>query len=309
MFSYLRGPVISGAFTGHQDPQRHPCHSRPVRSWAATFPSTVSFEERLESLDVELLGTIDTGLTAEDRRSLLALHLACRRTNSEFRWLEIGSHLGGSLQALVRDPGCKKIDSIDSRVEQIPDERIATVTYPGNSTARMLRLLSDLPDADLRKVRTHDIGTEQLDPQAFEPPHVCFIDAEHTDEACARDAEFCRNAVGEDGVIAFHDIFIVYRAVAALVKTLSATGTLHRLAYLPDNLFAVELGRGNLLSDPAVTGRQVPGAGLLSHLCWNDRYRAILQGRRARLLRRLGLLRVEEPTIVRGFRQSGPPAP
>jgi hypothetical protein len=270
----------------------------------------VSFEERLESLDVELLGTIHTGLAAEDRRSLLALHLACRRTNPEFRWLEIGSHLGGSLQALVRDPGCTNIDSIDSRPEQIPDERIATVTYPGNSTARMLRLLSDLPDADLRKVRTHDIGTEQLDPQAFEPPHVCFIDAEHTDEACARDAEFCRDVLREDGVIAFHDIWIVYRAVAAFVETLGVAGTPHRLAYLPDSIFAVELGRGKLLGDPAIIGRQLlTGAGMLWNLCMNDRYRAVLKGRRARLLRRLGLLRVDEPTMGGGFQQSGPRAP
>jgi hypothetical protein len=262
----------------------------------------VSFEERLESLDVELLGTIHTGLSAEDRRSLLALHLACRRTNHEFRWLEIGSHLGGSLQALVRDPGCTKIDSIDSRPEQIPDERIATIAYPGNSTARMLHLLSDLPDAYMPKVRTHDVGTEQLDPQAFEPPHVCFIDAEHTDEACARDTEFCRKVLRDEGVIAFHDINVVYQSVAAFVATLGAAGTPHRVAYLPENIFAVELGRGELLSDPAIIGRQVlTGAGLLSILGWNDRYRAILKGRRARLLRRLGLLHVDEPTIVRGF--------
>ena len=261
----------------------------------------MSFEERLESLDVELLGTIHTGLSTEDRRSLLALHLACRRAKPEFRWLEIGSHLGGSLQALVRDPGCIKIDSIDSRPDQMPDERIATIAFPGNSTARMLRLLSDLPDADMRKVRTHDIGTDQLNPQAFEPPDVCFIDAEHTDEACARDAEFCRNVLREGGVIGFHDIGIVYRAVAAFVETLGAAGTPHRLAYLPDNVFAVELGHGELLSDPAVIGRQIlAGAGLLYNLCGNDRYREVLQGRRARLLRRLGLLRFEEQTIVRG---------
>jgi hypothetical protein len=262
----------------------------------------VNFEERLQSLDVDLLGTIHTGLGTEDSQSLLALHLACRRRNPEFRWLEIGSHLGGSLQALVRDPCCIKIDSIDSRPEQIPDERIATVTYPGNSTARMLRLLSDLPDANIRKVRTHDVGTEQLDPRAFEPPDVCFIDAEHTDEACARDTEFCRNVLREDGVVAFHDIWIVYRAVQAFVETLRATGTPHRLAYLPNSIFAIELGRGEMLSDPAIIGRQVlNGAGFLLNLYCNDRYRAVLKGRRARLLRRLGLLPLDEPTIVRGF--------
>jgi hypothetical protein len=104
----------------------------------------------------------------------------------------------------------------------------------------------------------------------------------------------------DGGVIAFHDIFIVYQAAAALVETLRVNGTPHRLAYLRDSIFAVEIGRGELLSDPAIVGRQVlAGAALLWGLRGNDRYRAVLRGRRARLLRRLGLLRVEEPTIVR----------
>jgi hypothetical protein len=62
------------------------------------------FEAQLNELDTSLLDEIESQTSADDKRSLLALHVACRRVHREFRWLEIGSHLGGSLQALVRDP-------------------------------------------------------------------------------------------------------------------------------------------------------------------------------------------------------------
>lgn len=256
------------------------------------------FTEQIDSLDVSLLAAIPSETSNEDKRSLLAVHLACRRNLSRFRWLEIGSHLGGSLQALIRDPRCTGIDSIDLRPEQLPDERIATIAYPENSTARMRGLLSDLSDSDMAKLRTHEAQTRQLDPEDFERPDVCFIDAEHTDEACRRDAEFCRAVLRNEGVILFHDIGIVYRAVADFAQSLAADGTVHRLAYLPDVMFAIELGGENLLSDPSVAGRQLAaGPGVLQILCVNDQYRRVLKGRRARVLRRLGLLRVDDPTI------------
>jgi hypothetical protein len=255
----------------------------------------VDITERLESLDPELLGTIESETSQQDKRSLLALHLACRRLHHGFRWLEVGSHLGGSLQALVRDPACVRIDSIDPRPEQLPDERFRSILYPDNSTARMMELLGALPGADTSKVQTHDVGTDGLDPLTIEQPHVCFIDGEHTDEACARDAEFCRTAVRGEGLLVFHDIAVVYRAVIEFVESLRRAGIPHSLAYLPDLIFAVELGSGQLLSDPAVVGRQLDnGAGLLRVLRQNDHYRAVLKGRRARVLRRIGLLRVDE---------------
>ena len=256
------------------------------------------FTEQLDSLEISLFGAIPSETSNDDKRSLLALHLACRRNLSRFRWLEIGSHLGGSLQALIRDPDCVGIESIDLRPEQLPDERIATIAYPDNSTARMRALLSGLPDSDMAKLRTHEAHTGQLDPNAFERPDVCFIDAEHTDEACRRDAEFCRAVLRNEGVILFHDIGIVYRAVADFAESLAADNTVHRLAYLPDVMFAIELGGGHLLGDPAVASRQLAGGpGVLQLLCVNDQYRRVLKGRRARVLRRLGLLRVDDPTI------------
>src|SRR4051812_41629786 len=100
----------------------------------------MEFDLQLESLDTALLGVVESETTQEDKRALLALHLACRRRKPEFRWLEIGSHLGGSLQALVQDPACVGIESIDPRPEQFPDERLGTMRYRENSTARMLDL-------------------------------------------------------------------------------------------------------------------------------------------------------------------------
>jgi methyltransferase family protein len=259
----------------------------------------LGFESQLESLDIGLFDGIPSQTSIEDKRSLLALHVACRRQHPRFRWLEIGSHLGGSLQALIRDPACEAIDSIDLRPELVADDRIATVSYPDNSTERMTRLLGELPEADLGKLRTYDAHTGQLNPQDFERPDVCLIDAEHTVEACRRDAEFCRLVLRGRGVVAFHDVGVIYRAVAGFVDSVRASGTACRLAYLPDLMFAVELGPSDLLDDPAVIGRQLmTGSSLLAILCENDRYRAVLDGRRGRLLRRLGILRVDDPTLV-----------
>jgi hypothetical protein len=81
------------------------------------------------------------------------------------------------------------------------------------------------------------------------------------------------------------------RAVTAFAAQLARDGVEHELAYLPDSLFAIEVGNASLLQDPAVSGRRLEaGRGVLWLLGSNDRYRALLQARRARMLRRIGLL-------------------
>jgi hypothetical protein len=250
-----------------------------------------SLESQLNELDIGLLADIESQTTDEDKRSLLALHAACRRVHGEFRWLEIGSHLGGSLQALVRDAACVRIDSIDPRPEELPDERIQAIHYEGNSTERMLDLLGRLPGADLEKLRTHEATSSDLQPADFPSPHVCFIDGEHTDEACAEDIRFCHVALGGNGLIAFHDIGVIYGAVTDYIKQLTNSGTPYRVAYLPDLVFAIEIGDSVLLDDAAVVGRRLEsGNGVLFLLWSNDRYRGLLHARRARMLRKLRLL-------------------
>jgi Methyltransferase domain len=254
---------------------------------------------RLEALDLGLFDSIESETSAEDRRSLLALQLACRRRHPRFGWLEVGSHLGGSLQALIRDPACTRIDSIDPRPEKFSDERLRpSIAYPDNSTERMIELLRELDGADVDKLVTHDAPTAELEPGEMEHPRICFVDGEHTDRACEADADFCRRAVADDGVIAFHDVWIVYRAIRSFISRLADEGVAHRLAYLPDSIVAVEIGSGDLLDDPAVVAQRLQAApGVLWLVGMNNKYRTALQGRRARVLRRLGLLRVDEPPL------------
>jgi hypothetical protein len=171
------------------------------------------------------------------------------------------------------------------------------MSYPGNSTERMLESLEELPDADISKIRTHEAGTDELDPSAIErPPHVCFVDGEHTDEACARDAEFCRRVMHDKGVVAFHDVWVVHGGINEFVESLRNSGFEYSLGYLPESVFVVEIGPRDLLADPALAGRQLEnGAGVLWMLEAVGQYRAVLKGRRARVLRRLGLLQARDP--------------
>src|SRR5262245_43878359 len=99
------------------------------------------FEEKIARLDPDFFRHIESQSTERDRRSLLALQLSFRRQSKPFVYLEIGSHLGGSLQCLVVDPRCRRIISIDPRPLNQPDERGQRYHFPGNSTARMLQLL------------------------------------------------------------------------------------------------------------------------------------------------------------------------
>ena len=154
-------------------------------------------------------------------RSLLALHAALAE-RGPFRYLEIGSHLGGSLQALVADARCTEIVSIDTRPAQPSRTTAAAIFhYEDNSTERMLDLLDEVPGADLSKLRTFEVGTDVLSAAELPgAPAMCLIDGEHTREAALRDARFCLEALGGAGVIAFHDSNVVQPAIDDFVRAL-----------------------------------------------------------------------------------------
>ena len=98
----------------------------------------LSFEQRIERLDCSLFDPIPTQSSKGDRMSWLALQGAVRRAAPSYTYLEIGSHLGGSIQQHWIDPRCSLIYSIDKRPLEQPDDRGAVFAYAGNSTARML---------------------------------------------------------------------------------------------------------------------------------------------------------------------------
>jgi hypothetical protein len=207
--------------------------------------------QRTEALDVSLFDAILSQTSEWDRRALLALHAAAARLWISFTYLEIGSYLGGSLQALVRDPRCARIVSIDTRPEAPPDNRTSTWTYEGNSTMRMLQLLATVPDADTRKIVTFDVGTDALDVDKLPArPDYCLIDGEHTDQAVLRDAQFCASALDGHGVIAFHDRDMVRSGIHEFLRQVwsdvSAAVVFNGL------VLAVEFGNGAMLRSPPV---------------------------------------------------------
>jgi hypothetical protein len=179
--------------------------------------------ERVEDLDVGLFDAIPSQTSADTRRSLLAVHRATARRQPEIAYLEIGSHLGGSLQPYLLDPRCRAIFSIDPRPAAQKDDRAPgfVAAYEDNSTARMLTLLTELAPAEVGKVRCFDTDAARVDSARVTPrPQVAFIDGEHTRSAVLSDFAFVRRVLADGGTVVFDDFSIVYPAVLEICAAL-----------------------------------------------------------------------------------------
>jgi hypothetical protein len=202
-----------------------------------------SIQRRVDQLDITLFEGIPSQTGADDRRSLLALHAAMAARRSAFAYLEIGSHLGGSIQPYLLDGRCSAIISIDKRPARQPDARGMEYEYSGNSTERMLQNLRRISADSVRKVTTFDADTGQLKPSVVPlKPDICFIDGEHTNLAVERDFAFCLSVVEDTGVICFHDSDIIFEALSKLVERLKASGRQFRAYNLPMSIFVIDLG-------------------------------------------------------------------
>jgi hypothetical protein len=211
------------------------------------------FAARLAQGDLGLFGHVRAQLGRRDRRSLLALEAALGRVSGgSFVHLEIGSYLGGSLQAVIADPACRVVVSIDPHIDSAPDDRGRPSRYSEVTTEAMRANLARVPGADLAKLVCLESSTLQLDPNAVERPDLCFVDGEHTAAAALRDARFCRRALRDDGCVVFHDAQIVYRGIKRFLDDLAAQETAFTAYTLPSALFVVELGKPRLRDEPEV---------------------------------------------------------
>ena len=202
------------------------------------------FESSIARMDISLFAQITSQTTDGDKRSLLACQLAVRALGAPYRYLEIGSYLGGSLQPHVLDPLCASIVSIDKRPRVHADEGGVSNTYADNSTTRMLDNLRAISEQGVAKIRCIDADASDIDPARIEvPPHLCFIDGEHTDSAVLRDYTFCRSVVARDGAILFHDASIVYRGLFKIVQALRQEAADFRAYALPESVFVIEFNR------------------------------------------------------------------
>jgi hypothetical protein len=214
---------------------------------------------QIDALDTGLFSLLEASMGGWDRRALLALHAAAADVLGSFSYLEIGSYLGASLQALMRDARCQNVISIDPRPDRTPDDRGISVVYEDNTTTHMRELLVKIPDVDIGKLTTIEATTEVLRPADLPVrPDYCFIDGEHTHDAVVRDARFCAEAIGGAGVIAFHDYVIVGSAISAFLREnwrdVSFAIPFGASPYLGfgGGVFALELGGRGLLHHPAI---------------------------------------------------------
>ncbi len=234
-----------------------------------------AFERRLEELDDTLFSAIPSQSSENDRRSLLACQNAVRRLAPAYVYLEIGSHLGGSIQPHLVDDACAGIYSIDRRPASQPDARGPAFRYPDNSTARMMDNLRRLSPEGVAKVRCIDGDTRQIAPAAIvHRPHLCFIDGEHTDRAALADFRFALEVLASRGAIVFHDAQVVYNGILAALAHLRQAGIPFRAYNLPDVVFVVEVNDFPLHASPQIQALLLDNhIGFLGALSANDHFR------------------------------------
>ena len=202
-----------------------------------------NFENMISNLDLELFSKIAAQLDPYDKKYLLLIQNALRNLKESYVYLEIGSHLGGSIQTHFLDPKCHKIYSIDKRPEVQPDERWTEgYKYPNNSTQRMLNNLKPF-SKNLHKITCFDDDAPNMDEGIISPkPDICFIDGEHTNKAVISDFNFCKSVLNDNGVIIFHDSGIVFTGLKTIINSLEQEGEIFRAYPLPSSLFIIEFG-------------------------------------------------------------------
>lgn len=188
---------------------------------------------------------IGSQTTKRDKRSLLAVQNFLRGEVGDYTYIEVGSHLGGSLVPHLADPACTEIASIDARPTEFRDERGRMMTYEGNSTARMIDGLAEiLPLNCLSKLKTYDCDAAQLDGHNLTGNYTLgLVDGEHTNTAVFRDFLNIRKYMAKDSLLLFHDSNLVFDSLQNIETLLADEGTKHACFYIPGILFAVAFGK------------------------------------------------------------------
>ncbi len=201
-------------------------------------------DARVLALDTSLFSRIPSQTTDADKRSLLAVQACVRESVDPYVYLEIGSHLGGSIQTHLQDPRCRKIYSIDKRPSAQPDDRGPTFEYPENSTERMIRLLTAIDPQGVAKIECFDQDARSIPPSAIlQAPDLCFIDGEHTAAAVVSDFEFCLKVCATGATIVFHDAPIIFRGLRSVVSSLKKSQRDFSSHALSDAVYVICLDR------------------------------------------------------------------
>ena len=207
-----------------------------------------------------------TAFQPGDQASFLAILNLVRDARPGYAYLEVGSDLGGSLQAPLTDPSCAVAYSVDLRVASQPDERGRSFPFPANTTAAMIENLRPLVgEAGVAKLRTFDCDLAELPAGAVgRPVDVALVDAEHTNRAVFRDALGVLRVMAADAVLMCHDANLVFDGLLNIEAMLRDRGGPVWCGFLPDTLFAVGLGRFAARLEAAFAGVALEPEGFVT---------------------------------------------
>ena len=121
----------------------------------------------------------------------------------------------------------------------------------------MLGLLREFASDDLHKLACFDEDAQDVDPCLIEdPPHLCFIDGEHTNRAVVSDFEFCYSVCAPNAVIAFHDMNIVHGGLETIVERLRKQQVEFKAGPLGGFVYVVALGDSGIVNERNGSGGQ-----------------------------------------------------
>lgn len=158
--------------------------------------------------DLEYLFPVKSLTPKRDRQWLAQLFELTRSQYSSYRYLEVGSYLGGTLTPALLDERCAEILSIDARPDIQSDSRSANYDYSKIQTANMLETLRAHGLPNMEKLSTFDGSAKDCDFKNVRY-ELAFIDAEHTDEAVFTDFLALQNHLTPSSICAFHDANLI----------------------------------------------------------------------------------------------------
>lgn len=156
---------------------------------------------------------IPTQTSLTDRIVLLKVMNLMGKKKKNYKYLEIGSFLGGSLAPFLIDKNCKKILSIDKRNQVLNDERNEQWSYKNITQNKMLQTLKNY-NFNLNKIKAYDGDISEF--KIKENFDLTFIDGIHTDKNVFSDFLYALDLMNKNSIILFHDSNVIFKSISLI---------------------------------------------------------------------------------------------
>ena len=158
----------------------------------------------------------------------------------QFKYIEIGSYLGGSLAPLLAEDRCSKVLSIDKRGRIQPDQRGQVFDYTSVTENDMIKNLVSAGFSQ-DKLKCFDGSIEEFEFPTNEKYDFLFIDGEHTNAAVFRDFIYAFSILARNSIILFDDSNLVFDGIQNCKIFLDFNQVNYRFLYIQDTRFMLFL--------------------------------------------------------------------